>query len=161
MFAKMDDPVRPWAERAWGLLSERLIEISLQLAPWIERHLPLQPCLCDIWHDHVLFTGDAVTGIADYGSIKIDHVAVDLARLLGSMAGNDRDLWQAGLRAYVRQRPLPEEEQALVAILDKTGTMLGAANWLMWLYRDGKSFEDRQAVAVRLAELVQRIEKWG
>src|SRR5262249_22550113 len=113
-----------------------------------------------IWHDHVLFSDDAVTGIVDFGSIKTDHVAVDLARLLGSMAGTDTDLWQAGLRAYARCRPLAAHEEALVAALDRSGAILGAANWLLWLYRDGKQFEDRQAVADRLADLVRRMESW-
>ena len=45
--------------------------------------------------------------------------------------------------------------------LDETGTILGAANWLRWLYRDGRSYEDRNAVARRLEVLVRRLEAWG
>src|SRR5438874_648348 len=37
-----------------------------RLAPWADRPVPVQPCLCDIHHDHVLFAGDEVTGIIDY-----------------------------------------------------------------------------------------------
>jgi homoserine kinase type II len=122
--------------------------------------LPLQPCLCDVWHDHVLFEGERVTGLVDYGSVKTDHVAVDLARLLGSLVGDDRQQQAAGLEAYARLRPLSPEECRLVAALDETGTVLGAANWLRWLYHDVRRFEDREAVARRLAALVQRIERW-
>ena len=43
---------------------------------------------------------------------------------------------------------------------DETGTLLGATNWLRWLYHEGRRFEDRGAVARRLAELVTRIERW-
>jgi Ser/Thr protein kinase RdoA (MazF antagonist) len=119
----------------------------------------LQPCLCDVWHDHVLFEGDAVTGLVDYGSVKRDHVSADLSRLLGSLVPDDPGLTAAGLEAYLRLRPLSGQEQALVAALDETGTLLGAANWLRWLYHDGRRFEDRSAVARRLAELVGRLER--
>ena len=48
----------------------------------------------------------------------------------------------------------------LVAVLDETGTFLGAANWLKWLCWEGRSFEDRAGVARRLAVLVERLERW-
>jgi Ser/Thr protein kinase RdoA (MazF antagonist) len=131
------------------------------LSPWAERPLPLQPCLCDIWHDHVLFDSERVAGLIDYGGVKIDQAAVDLARLLGSMAGDRKELRAAGLYAYGRWRPLSWEEEALVSILDETGTLIGMANWLKWLYRDGRCFEDPAAVARRLAELVERVEGWS
>jgi Ser/Thr protein kinase RdoA (MazF antagonist) len=131
------------------------------LGPWTDRPVPLQPCLCDIRHDHVLFEGHHLTGFVDFGGVKIDHVAVDLARLLGSLVADDEEQRSAGLRAYARLRPLSGEEQARVAVLDETGTRLGAANWLKWLYREGRHFEDQAAVARRLAALVERIERWG
>jgi homoserine kinase type II len=154
------DPARPWAERAWNILQSQCAQVPPMLAAWAERPVPLQPCLCDIWHDHVLYTGDVVTGLVDYGSVKVDHVAVDLARLLGSLVGEDPSQWSAGLEAYSRLRGLSVEEEALVALLDRTGTLLAAANWLTWLYHDGRMFEDRSAVAGRLALLVERLERW-
>jgi Ser/Thr protein kinase RdoA (MazF antagonist) len=154
------DPVRPWAERAWCLVHGMIEDVPRALATWSERRLPLQPCLCDIWHDHVLFNGETVSGLIDYGGVKVDHVAVDLARLLGSMVGDNVDQRSAGLNAYLRCRALSWEEQALVAILDETGTVIAVANWLKWLYRDGKTFEDRTAVARRLSKLVERMAKW-
>jgi hypothetical protein len=76
------------------------------------------------------------------------------------MVGDRQVLRAVGLRAYCRLRPLSWEEEALVSILDETGTLIGMANWLKWLYRDGRYFEDRAAVARRLAELVERVEGW-
>ena len=122
--------------------------------------MPVQFCVCDIWHDHVLFTGDAVTGLIDYGSVKPDNVAVDLARLLGSLVGDDAAAFARGLAAYKQVRPLSTDERALVPILDRTGVVLGIANWLRWLYVDGRVYEDRAAVARRLAALVERAECW-
>jgi Ser/Thr protein kinase RdoA (MazF antagonist) len=122
--------------------------------------LPIQPCLCDIWHDHILFAGDAIFGIIDYGSVRRDHVAVDLARMLGSLIGDDAAMFAAGLAAYRRVRPLSTEEEDLVRVLDETGTLLGTANWLIWLHHDNRHFEDPKAVARRLGTLVARIEHW-
>ena len=92
--------VRSLAERAWALSQTWAEWVPRALATWAERPLPLQPCLCDVWHDHVLFEGDTVTGVIDYGGAKIDHVAVDLARLLGSMAGDKAKLRAAGLPLF-------------------------------------------------------------
>jgi homoserine kinase type II len=152
------DPIAPSAERVWQLLGSRLDWLEQVLRPHSAGSVALQPCLCDVWHDHVLFEGDAVTGLIDYGSVKVDHVAVDLARLLGSLVGDDKDLWAAGLGAYRGVQPLSADEEKLVGVLDETGTLLGAANWLRWLYRDGRSFEDRTAIARRLTGLLERLE---
>jgi homoserine kinase type II len=154
------DPVQPWAERAWQCLKKAGDRIIDQLAPWASRIFLLHPCLCDIWHDHVFFEGDIVTGIVDYGGAKTDHVAVDLARLLGSMVVDNKVLRTAALKAYSSLRPVSLEEEALITVLDQTGTLVGAMNWLKWLYLEGKHFEDRGAAARKLAELVQRMESW-
>jgi Ser/Thr protein kinase RdoA (MazF antagonist) len=154
------DPVQSWAQRAWPLVQVRIHDLPKRLVPWTARRFRLQPCLCDVWHDHVLFEGNTLTGLIDYGSARVDHVAVDLARLLGSLTGDDGQLRAAGLGAYRRLRPLTAEEVDLVAVLDETGTLLAAVNWLKWLYHEQRPFEDRFAVAQRLAEIVRRVERW-
>src|SRR5256885_2022920 len=73
-----DGPVRPWAEPALRLLAVWVPRVPALLTPWSTGELALHPCLCDVWHDHVLFEGDAVSGIVDYGSVKIDHASADL-----------------------------------------------------------------------------------
>jgi Ser/Thr protein kinase RdoA (MazF antagonist) len=122
--------------------------------------LPLQPCLCDIWHDHVLFQDDGVSGVIDYGAVKQDHVAVDLARLLGSLVGDNTELWTVGLRAYRTMRPLSEQEERLAWALDRTGTVIALGTWLRWIYREKRSWTDEDAVAGRVKELVGRVERW-
>ncbi|MFN4261367.1 MAG: phosphotransferase enzyme family protein [Gemmataceae bacterium] len=155
-----DDPVQPWAERAWRLLPRHLERLPELLAPWLDRSWPVQPCLCDIWHDHLLFTGDQLTGLVDYGSVRQDHVAVDLARMLGSLVGDDPRRRDLCLTVYSRLRPLRAAEEALMHLLDVSGVILGAANWLKMLYVEPRHFEDRCAVARRLAALTQRLESW-
>ena len=153
------DPLYPVAEvarRAWKAIREQLPELPRLLLPWTGRLLPLQPCLCDIWGAHVLFTEGRVTGIVDFGSCKIDHVAVDLARLAGSMA-NTPERRSAALDAYSVVRPLTSDERVLAQVLERTGTIVGAANWLRWLYREGRPYPDRHAVAARLKTLLDQV----
>jgi homoserine kinase type II len=154
------DPVADMAERAWRLLARGLDEVPSRLDPWAGRVGPVQPCLCDLWHDHLLFEGDRLTGVVDYGAVKADHRAVDLARLLGSLVGDDPAGWQCGLRAYRAVIGLSPDEEDLARVLDRTGTLLGLVNWLRWLYFEQRPFEDRPAVARRLSALVERVERW-
>jgi Ser/Thr protein kinase RdoA (MazF antagonist) len=151
------DPVAPCVGHTWDLLRRRIPEVPALLDPWLRRPVALQPCLCDVWHDHVLFTGDRVSGLVDFGSVKVDHVAVDLSRLLGSLVGGDTARWCAGLQHYEEQRPLTAEERELARDLDRTGTVVAAANWLRWLYHERRAY-DRPAVGRRLAGLVERME---
>lgn len=155
-----DNPISRWATRAWDCLTRHIDRVPALLASWLARPVPLQPCLCDIWHDHVLFQADKVTGIIDYGSLKVDSVAADLARLLGSLAGDRTSLRTAGLTAYSHVRLLSFAEEELIGVLDRTGTILGAANWLRWIYHECRNCDDRQGVARRLAALVERMERW-
>lgn len=148
------DPIRPHAESAWDLLPRVLPRVLPRLAGWLGRPLPLQPCLVDVWHDHILFDGDRVSGVIDYGAARVDHPAADLARLLGSLIPDDARRTAEVLDAYSRLRPLPDPE--LVDVLDQTGTAAAVANWLRRLYHDREAV-DRPAVAGRLAGLVRRL----
>ena len=158
--AAPSDPAAPWADRAAQLLQIHAPKIPIKLGPWLNRPLPLQFCLCDIWNDHVLFEGDEMTGLVDFGGVKLDHVAVDLARLLGSLAEDRAELRAVGLEAYSRIRPLSLEEEQLVFLLDETGVLVGLITWLKWLYVEDKQFDDLASAARRLQALVERVERW-
>jgi Ser/Thr protein kinase RdoA (MazF antagonist) len=157
--ARPEDPLRSLVERAWFVLAEHAPRVPPQLAPFESVKVPLQPCLCDVWHDHLLFEGDTLTGLVDFGGVKIDHVSVDLARMLGSLVADDADLWSVGLEAYRGVRDLSAEEEALARGLDTTGTIVGLVNWLLWIYCDRREFDDLPAVARRIKILVNRIER--
>ena len=70
----------------------------------------VQPCIRDVWHDHVLFEGDQVSGIVDFGAMRQDHVAVDVARLVGSLVGDAADERRQAFAAYQTLRPLTADE---------------------------------------------------
>ena len=155
------DPLAEEMEKAWDCLR--------QLGPWLhntlfQREPPVvwvQPCLGDPWHDHLLFTGDQLTGLVDYGSVKEDHVGVDLARMLGSLAEEDESGWQVGLSAYQTQANLSAEEIDLTRQLDRTGVVLAVANWLRWLLVDNQPFDQRTRIGARLRRLTTRLRNWG
>jgi homoserine kinase type II len=150
------DPVRPAAESAWAMLPRVIRDVRPVTGHWLRQSVPLQPCLCDVWHDHVLFDGDRVSGIIDYTAAKVDHVAVDLARLLGSLIPDQQERTDLALTTYTAIRPLPQPE--LVRWLDRTGTIVAVLNWLKWVYREGREYPNRTAVAERLAGLVTRLQ---
>jgi Ser/Thr protein kinase RdoA (MazF antagonist) len=112
--------------------------------------------LRDVWHDHVLFSRDEVTGMIDFGAVDFDTPAVDVARLLGSLVGDDAEGWQAGLAAYTAARPLSHDETRAIAALDAAGTVLAGCNWIRWIYTDGRRFENREQVVARFAKLLDR-----
>ncbi|HEX6961450.1 MAG TPA: phosphotransferase [Lacipirellula sp.] len=156
----------PAEEREPARLALELIERLgprelVRSARWDKVDLPHGMCLRDIWHDHVLFTGDEVTGVIDFGAAEGSAPAADIARLLGSMVGDDQPRWAAGLAAYESVRPLTDEEREAVRFFDATGVVLSAANWLQWLYGPSASrlagtFE-RNAALGRFNILVGRL----
>jgi Ser/Thr protein kinase RdoA (MazF antagonist) len=118
----------------------------------------VQPCLRDVWHDHILFTGDQVTGLIDPSAARTDTVAADLSRLLGSLVGDDRRLWDIALAAYQEVRPLTWEERLLVDVLDRSGLLLSGMNWLARRFLAGIEFEDSNRVVARLKRIADRLQ---
>jgi Ser/Thr protein kinase RdoA (MazF antagonist) len=127
------------------------------LARGIDARVPLQPCIRDIWHDHVLFEGDEVSGIVDFGALRAECVAADLARLLGSLACADTLAWQVGLAAYSAVRRLSPAEAQLVRAYDESGVLLAGMNWLTWVYVERREFSDWAAVADRIDANLSRL----
>ena len=132
-----------------------------QLSQATKLYVPLQPCIRDIWHDHVLFEGDRVSGIVDFGGLRPENVSADVARLLGSLAADDHVSRTSGLAAYEAIRPLAADERALLAAFDRSGVLLSGLNWLTWLYLERRTFDDSTRVLARLDEIIARLEHSG
>jgi homoserine kinase type II len=137
--------------------------------------LPLQPCIKDIWHDHVLFTGNQVTGVVDFGAVDIDTPATDISRLLSSLASltprpfreeqgagsitptTTQEIWSQGLAAYQESRLLSPAEIAAARALATSGTILAGCNWIRWIYADGRQFENPNRIIDRFRRITQAI----
>jgi Ser/Thr protein kinase RdoA (MazF antagonist) len=135
---------------------ESAVRAKLGLATSVR--VSFQPCIRDIWSDHVLFEGDRVSGIIDFGAMRMETVAGDVARLLGSLAGDDLLAWQHGLAAYQAIRPLSDDEAALVSVFDESTMLLAGFNWLEWIVIAQRQFENPPEVIRRLTMIVSRLE---
>lgn len=117
----------------------------------------LQPCLRDIWHDHVLFTNDNVTGLIDASACRTENVATDLVRLLGSLVGDDQSQWNDAIEAYAAMRSLTATERRLIRALDQSAVVLSPLTWLDRRYIRRIQFADLPAVLNRLRVQSKRL----
>lgn len=120
--------------------------------------LPLQWCLCDVHHDHILFAGEEVSGLLDFGAVAVDSVAGDLARLLGSLVHDYPESWRAGIEAYDHHRRLSPAESRAIVGFDQGGLICSAANWVRWLFVEGRSYSQVHALRDRLRWLRDRLQ---
>jgi Ser/Thr protein kinase RdoA (MazF antagonist) len=145
---------------ALRLVARHSADMAPLLYRWQGIPCALQPCLRDVWHDHLLFEDDTLTGLVDYAAVGDDSVAADLARMLGSLVEDDQEQWADALTAYRAVRPLSQEEEQLARVLDRTGTVAGILHWLRWLADPARQEADLPRVAGRLAALLRRVERW-
>jgi homoserine kinase type II len=144
----------------------RMTLLFAQAGPFVQRGLesalsyrvPLNPCLRDIWHDHVLFSGDAVTGLIDPSACRAENRATDLARLLGSLVGDDRELWSMAIEEFARHIPLSTNELRLIEVLDQSSVLLSGMTWLDRIFLQQTTIDQPHRVAERLQSNLCRLE---
>ena len=152
------DPMVAAVKRLLQLLPDALPIVTTNLTRSPTAPVPLQPCIRDVWPDHILFRDDRVTGLIDFGSMGIDTVSCDIARLLGGMTAVNSVLWNKGLQAYATIRPLEERESEFVRVFHTSGLLLGALNWAAWVVLERRTFEEPRAVVERMHSLIDRLE---
>ncbi len=131
--------------------------VNRSLASFAEQTLPVQPVIRDIWHDHLFFVGNELSGLVDFGAMQIDSIACDISRLLGSLIGADSARWEFAIDVYSKERPLMPIERSLFPLLDQSGVILGAINWLKWILIERRTFESKGDVERRIQSLIIRI----
>ena len=134
--------------------------ILRQLSECLEHDVPMQPCVREIHAGHVFFKENRVSGILDFGAVQLDNVSVDIARLLGSLAGNDVEMWTDGLNAYQTVRRLSRRELKLVRLLDHCHTAAAALRWLETIYITNHITECSPRVVQQMKTLFQRLERF-
>ncbi len=101
----------------------------------------LQPVLRDIWSDHLLFADQRVVGIIDYGAMNVDERATDLARVLGSLEPFNEELRRQALRRYNESYGVDAVDWERMDLLDRSGALLTAVQWMQWLVLQRKAFD--------------------
>lgn len=148
------DPLRDPARR-WLDLARRLApSLRESIRPDAGLAVPLQPCVRDLRPDHLLFEGDRLTGLVDFGAMDIESVAADLARLLPDWPGDDR---ADALSAYASIRPLDEGEPRLTVAFERTADLLLGGHWARWHFIERRVFDDPEAVGRGLRRGLDRL----
>lgn len=127
---------------------------------------PIVPVFRDLWHAHVLFEGERVSGIIDPHAAGFDAPAADLARLLGSWrppapaVGGEGLVaaWAGVLAAYEEVRVLPPPERTLVELLDVGGVIGGLDHWFGWVLEEGRCFADPPGAVARVEFLLEKLD---
>jgi len=145
------------ASRVLALARDRLSPLLAPLELASSLAIPLSPAIRDIHHDHVLFTGDEVTGLVDYGALRIDTPLADIARLVGSLVADDKQAREFALAAYAKIRPLADQDRRFIDLLDQSGLVLGGLNWLRWLYVERRDMGPLPPILRRLDEILARL----
>lgn len=127
------------------------------LKTMLQQTLPLQPVIRDLWHDHLLFTEDRLTGLIDFDAMQMDSIAMDLTRCLASIVPDDPDRWGFALTAYASVRPIQRSEMDLIDVIDPINVILSAANWLKWIAIERRHFANPGAVRTRLGTINRRL----
>lgn len=151
------DPFAVRARRWLDLARARAGSVAEGLRAEAERVVPLQPCLRDARPDHLLFVGDRVAGLVDFGAMGIETIAADLSRLMAEWIGPDRGLRAEALAAYATSRPLEGVEVDQIAAFERTGAVLGGARWVRWHFVEGRRFDDPAAVVKGLRRALDRM----
>ena len=100
----------------------------------------LQPVLRDLWSDHLLFEHEQLSGIIDFGAMRMDEPASDLARMLGSLHPFEFDKRVAAIERYNMKRPSHPVSVSHVDLLDRSASLLTALQWLQWLVLERRKF---------------------
>ncbi|MFP6763753.1 MAG: phosphotransferase [Planctomycetaceae bacterium] len=139
--------------------SSRRVEAALRTASRLR--VPVFPCLRDIRHDHLLFSEETLTGLVDFGALRVDTVAADLSRIAGSLFQShwrdDPTHWNAALASYESVRPITDSERQLIPILDESGVLLSGTHWLRTRYVRRSSL-NLPRICERLESIACRIE---
>ncbi|MBL9094769.1 MAG: phosphotransferase [Planctomycetaceae bacterium] len=156
------------------------LRIFRKLSPAVEqllllcsrREVLLQTVIGDIHSEHVLFDGERVSGIIDFGALTTDSVALDLARLVASYCGDDEARQQLALEAYeqaaaeysrsaglIAGGELAIDERVLIEAFDKSGALLAPFRWLTWIFIERRGFAHDGRVVARWRELMRRLRR--
>ena len=167
-FTLLEDSLNGAADSVQKTLARRWLELSRPAARVIEGEVRaglkfetrLQTCLRDLRGDHLLFDGDRLSGLVDFGALDLDVVSTDLARLLEDWIGEDRAARAEALASYTGVRPLSIAETKLIDAFEHSSALLIGGHWARRRFVENRAFEDPAAVARGLERGIDRLARW-
>lgn len=105
--------------------------------------------------DHFLLRDGRLSGVVDFGAMRVDLAEADVARLAGELAAGDRRLRDLVVDLYAAAAG-PIDRQ-LVAALDQANAVIAADNWRKWLAGRDRGGWDQAAVTERLRSIAMRL----
>ncbi len=151
--------LEPRIDRYLAMFSRVSHAVAGQLADASQISVRLQPAIRDLRHDHLLFSGDRLTGLVDFGALRRDYWAGDIARLLGSLVGDQVEMRQAALDAYHQTRPLAEIDRTMIEVYDRSNVLMSPANWFRWIGLEKRQFSPPDKILTIIDEWLQRLER--
>lgn len=153
--ASLSNPYSQKLQTILQLAKPRIVQLPKLLQPARQMQFSLQPCIRDVWYDHVLFEDERVTGLIDFGALQANEtVACDIARLLTSVEGHVHDTWNVGVAAYEEVRQLTANEKDALALFRQSTIALSGLSWARWLLLERRHFENEERVCQRLDEII-------
>jgi Ser/Thr protein kinase RdoA (MazF antagonist) len=137
--------------------STQIATVISQLVRWVDRQVPLQPVLRDIWSDHLLFEGNDVRGMIDFHAVRIGTVAGDIGRLLASWNLPVDGQWDQALAWYSEIHPLETDEVEFVHVLDQAARVLTPWVWLRWVLLEKRQFASFEKMNERVEWSFRRL----
>ena len=146
---------RAWIQRA----SPRIALALASLRHHTHRSVWTQPCLRDLRPEHLLFEGERLTGLVDYGAMDQEAPEADLARLLPAWIGDHPAIQREARLAYQSSNPGHVLDEALMAAFAQANSVLIGAHWLRWILLERRRFDDPAAPVVGLRLSLRLMEE--
>ena len=116
-------------------------------------------CIRDLRAEHLLFTGEDVTGVVDFGAAKVDDPMTDLVRLLSTLEPDDESARLHALADYADARGIAPLDYDKFRVMDLAATLLSAFQWYEWLHLEQRNFSmAREELVQRWREFLDRLD---
>ncbi len=143
-----------------------IFRISTWLAPLVLRQLyeisdAPQTCMWiirDFWRNHLLFVGERLNGVIDFGASRIDSPWFDLSRMLGTLMMDSDPRWEAAIDGYNSLCSARTVDVKQIRFVHRISTLISGLNWLDWLANGNFELSDgRRQPLLRILEVSRQL----
>lgn len=107
---------------------------AARLTKLTQVELFILPAIRDLWRPHLFYDETQVVGVIDFGALRLEHRATDLARLLGSLCDSRENLWKVGFQSYQHVWPLTSQEVEVYQAFVASQRVLAPLTWAQRLF---------------------------